>query len=710
LELVSPSGPPLKNLTAAEMQLIESVASDEHVEFDKSVVIRAELIMHLFKESYKGWPVRTHLKLYGATIRGKIDLTNCHSEKGLIFVGCQLEDEVLLVGGTIRYIIIDECIFSGTFFLMSARCHDVYIKNSGFEKDASFTGSTFTDKLVIRETNFSEALHATSLKCQSITLNNITVKGITRLNKTSAPDAIHISDSTFGSDLCSSELVNDSITETAVNLTKADTGSLCIDKSIIYGAVKLDAIHSTGNIDIKSCSVYYSLISLIGAKADGGLSIFSSRATRVFAQHASVDGSVYLSGIITPWINISGMKITGDLTIKPFYSRLREENDNFYHFPLIDASGIKVTGDLCLRGNPSVTPSEFLCTGPIIIRKIILDNAIIERCCNLEDGIFTKYSDTAESDEDAKISQSISAVDAYFQRLIMPKLCPDGIINLSNAKVDIYEDVSTGWPKDILHRSTRKTVDEADGNSYIVLNGFIYRHLANPRGIENADSGVVTPIWKARLQWLGAQPVNDLIEYFKPQPWRQLAAALSSDGYEEDAKRISIERHISYRYSKSPHWQERIVSRLLHLFADYGYNPWKTILWCLGFIFVFGSLYHLASLECLESGCHDATVFVPVVAGDVATSTTENLSKFYPAFGPWHYSLDLFIPIFDLGMESYWHANTAHEFIFNLGGGIEWSILAGQILDWIAVFERILGALMVALAITGFTGLLTRGD
>jgi len=296
-------------------------------------------------------------------------------------------------------------------------------------------------------------------------------------------------------------------------------------------------------------------------------------------------------------------------------------------------------------------------------------------------------------------------------------MCPTGIVDLSNASVDTYEDYASGWPKkNIFHREKCKQGEKTIDDCSIKLNGFTYQHLTNPHGIERTDNyDVTTPVWEARLPWLDAQPTSDLVDFFKPQPWQQLANTLLHEGYEEDAKRISIERRISYRYSKGPRWTERSVSTLLHWFADYGYNPWKTIIWSIGFILIFGGLFYIAGIDCAEPGCRDAKVFVPVLAGDVfavdtADQPTDKLAKIYPALGAWHYSLDLFFPIFDLGMESYWHANTDYELPVNLGGEREWMVPIGLILDWLAVVERILGALMVALAITGFTGLLTRGD
>jgi hypothetical protein len=60
------------------------------------------------------------------------------------------------------------------------------------------------------------------------------------------------------------------------------------------------------------------------------------------------------------------------------------------------------------------------------------------------------------------------------------------------------------------------------------------------------------------------------------------------------------------------------------------------------------------------------------------------------------YSLDVFLPFVDLGMEKYWRPKTT-----------TW---LGVVLYYLSVFEGLIGAFMISLVVTGFTGLLTRDE
>ncbi|MBU1175160.1 MAG: hypothetical protein KKH72_07125 [Alphaproteobacteria bacterium] len=210
------------------------------------------------------------------------------------------------------------------------------------------------------------------------------------------------------------------------------------------------------------------------------------------------------------------------------------------------------------------------------------------------------------------------------------------------------------------------------------------------------------PVWKARSRWLMSQSAEELTHRFNPQPWRQLAQTLAHMGYEEDARHIAIRRRIAQRAAE-PNLFLRAVSYLLHILANYGFSPWRTVLWSVGLIAVFGLAY--GGLGQCWGECPVAfgsgTTARQIIAGDfigvagdvlaVAKDVGGNGTGRYPAFNPWFYSLDLFIPVLDLGSDTYWRPIS----------------LLGYALT---VIEQILGAFLVALAVTGFTGLLTRDD
>lgn len=231
-----------------------------------------------------------------------------------------------------------------------------------------------------------------------------------------------------------------------------------------------------------------------------------------------------------------------------------------------------------------------------------------------------------------------------------------------------------------------------------MLDGFEYQHLDNPDG----NAGGSSPA--ARIRWLRAQSCDDLFAQLRPQPWRHLARILATQGYEEEARRIAIARRVAQRHASETGGFARFVSRCLHLLADYGFNPWKAVAWSGGVILVCAALYANPAEGLCESRdplCADGAVFVRTVPADFVPGidnirVPDELAKRYPAFDPLAYSFDVFLPLFDIGTERFWRVNTTTGW--------------GLVLYYFTVAEQIVGALLISLFVTGFTGLLTRDD
>lgn len=757
MDVVKPANPPLKNISDDEQHLIDSLAIGEVHIFDRSSVIRAELITHLIKGDYRGWPVKFYVQVVGATIRGPLWIEDFRSDDTIVIKDCHFEDDVTLFGSSIRWLSLADCTFSGHFDGRHLDCHSLNLRRSSFESEASMARATLTDHLMISNAHFSAGLDAAGISAASIELREISLVGELNLADATTTGRLLIADSTIESNGSSGQLLDYPEGDPAINLSGVSAGSISIRGTSLVGTVELDDIHVNNHVTISSLSANCGHLRLTNAKVDGHLGIhdisgpflplilneaviaenvkidgFSSDTSCMIhmssakvagsleisfmclgsldADFSDIGGNVLLSAVESPLISFVNVNIAGNLDLYPFTKRLFSDDETHAaQPPHLDIADARISGSLCLSAFEEDSATGFIAS-PIAINRMTMDRVTVEGKCDLSAAKFPADNKIESAQNDNAVQHKISAIDARFNRLIMPRDRPAGTVDLSNASVDSYEDYASGWPERHSHRKHANNNSCLDDACSLRLNGFTYRHLVNPRGAANISGSPFVPVWKARLEWLNTQPAADLVDHFKPQPWQQLASTLQHEGYEEDAKRISIERRVSYRYSKAAPWRERVVSSMLHLFADYGYNPWKTIIWCLAFIVAFGFIYQLASLDCEKRGCLDATVFVPVMAGDVETPSTGDLASIYPSFGPFHYSLDLFIPIFDLGMESYWHANTNHKYHLDLGGEMKLLVNTGMWLDWIAVFERILGALMVALAISGFTGLLTRSD
>lgn len=361
---------------------------------------------------------------------------------------------------------------------------------------------------------------------------------------------------------------------------------------------------------------------------------------------------------------------------------------------------------------------------------IVLDQARIEGTCDLA-GSHLKSAlaargpaPTASASRPGKAGDAVrdelvlSLVDAHVGRLQMPERAderPHGVVDLTRASVGSFVDSAAAWPPP---RGSIAGGDKRE-TDHLVLDGFTYEHLDNPSG-EAADasrSGVA----KRRIIWLEGQSDRDLVEHFKPQAWLQLAERLSAQGYEEDARAIAIARQRRERKSRSMRMSSRWQNRLLDWLALYGHNPWRTVGWMIATVLIFAGVHHAGARLCSTPGCFDESAYV---VSHRDGYSPDAFRRVYPAFNPLAYSLDVFVPVVNLGYKDHWRPNI--EFgplasvpipsIAEFLTGPEtfspkpFTITIGGVLYALVLLEMLLGVLLTSLAVTGFTGMLRRGD
>jgi hypothetical protein len=178
---------------------------------------------------------------------------------------------------------------------------------------------------------------------------------------------------------------------------------------------------------------------------------------------------------------------------------------------------------------------------------------------------------------------------------LLPEKPPEGIVDLSAAKVGSFHDDQTTWPWRLR------------------LRGFVYDSLANE---------VVSV--RARLGWLRLHE-----DGYAPQPYEQLAAAYRRDGRDEAARRVLIAKQWRRRRWFNPwNW-------LLYATVGYGYRTWLALVWLLITLWAGTNALDQAQQEGLLA------------------PAKENPSQ-QPSFHPLTYALDLLLPIVNLGQEGAW--------------------------------------------------------
>ncbi|MGI5233475.1 hypothetical protein [Actinoallomurus sp. CA-142502] len=201
----------------------------------------------------------------------------------------------------------------------------------------------------------------------------------------------------------------------------------------------------------------------------------------------------------------------------------------------------------------------------------------------------------------------------------------EGIIDLTNARVGAFDDDQATWPQ------------------ILRLRGFTYQTLENDQ-VSVHD----------RLRWLTRHPGG-----YTPQIYDQLAEAYRRAGNAEAARKVGVAKQRRRRSALNP------LNWLLYVTIGYGYRTWLAAVWLAGLAalgwWVFGRAYpqHM-------------------------TRATPNA----PGFHALAYTLDVLLPIVDLGQEKAWTPNGWAEYW-------TWSLIA-------------VGWVLTTAAVAGLTGIFKR--
>jgi hypothetical protein len=186
-----------------------------------------------------------------------------------------------------------------------------------------------------------------------------------------------------------------------------------------------------------------------------------------------------------------------------------------------------------------------------------------------------------------------------------------GIVNLAGAKVARLDDELSSWPE--------RQLD---------LLNFTYDSFAQPE--QSASK---------RLVWLRRQ------KEFSAQPYEQAVQVLRRTGQEEDARRVARGKQAELCRRGRLGWPTWAWKRALGFAIGYGYQLWRAVLLSVLVVavgaFVFGAS--------LRDG-----VMIPVKDRPKHYKPGTDCPPNVPCFNSFVYSLDVFLPVIDLRLESYW--------------------------------------------------------
>lgn len=397
--------------------------------------------------------------------------------------------------------------------------------------------------------------------------------------------------------------------------------------------------------------------STVGGQFDLGESVFETpprTVPTVNLPENHISGALHLCDVWSSGaINAVNTAVGGQINLRDLSLRGGDDQN-------LDLQGVDV-GDTIFfaeRLNSGELIGHFLCEGTVVLRLARVKRDVIMR------GLVS-------------INGSLSLESCVIEQSF--RLEPDdedwlgGSLSFRDANIRILDDNPQSWKRDAL-----------------ILDGFEYSLL------KNHD-------WPTRRAWLRAQHKEELDSTLKTQPWTYLASYYRSRGHPFSAREILFEMETLRgwnpplivrgapnqpdSYSDQASFLLRIIFSVplfafnlvvfalspvwrvfLEAVVGYGHRSERSLLW-LAVVVGTGAVVFASAYE----------------AGALVATTDTNERR--PSFNALAYSLDVFLPIIDLGLRKHYFAPSG------------WV----QIWTWIEIG---LGWLLSTTAIAGFTGLL----
>jgi hypothetical protein len=456
-------------------------------------------------------------------------------------------------------------------------------------------------------------------------------------------------------------------------LRSAVIDNLFLDGSALPG-LQADRLEARGGLSICGGTVAGE-IRLRGARIGGnieadGAKIASPDGFAVDADGLEARGGILLRGAdVRGGINLSGVRLGGDVNLAG--ARIERPGE-----VALNGDGIAARGDLALRG--ATIAGEIRLLGAHFGGDI--------DCTSMTSAQLGGYA----------MRLNRARIDgAFFLRQGTAIL---GTLDLTATEIGAIDDEEACWPQ----------------KGDLLLNRCRYGAFIG--GPIDAAS---------RLRWLERQMSERWKEDFWPQPYEQLATVLREMGHDEEARTVLIvkerlQRRARRTRAKSPLLRAALALNdgVLAVTVRYGRQPllallWLILFWAVG-VLVFGfaeqnsalkpnSPVVLRSLEwtmCSIERTHSR--YMPstgeVMPGRALTGQSQ-LSCFlsqpeassYPEFNSWMYSLDVLLPVMEIGQKQYWRPDPSKP--------------SGTLTLNYYYFLSVIGWVLSLLAVAGFSGL-----
>jgi len=490
--------------------------------------------------------------------------------------------------------------------------------------------------------------------------------------------------------------------------------------------VRISGAWITDILDLEACRVFRDIglnnchfeePPILRAAIINRLFLNGSSFAGLQAERLEARGGVYLRGaLISDEVNISQSRLGGNLECDDARISAR-------HGLGLNAAGLEVRSVLArsahIEGGIDLSGAQLAadfdcagatvsCTGELATDavQVQVGGSVILRGAHFEGEVRLVASQIAadlDCTDALLVNPGLNALEmsrtvvggAFFLR---GKARVDGVLAMTGASVGTIHDQASCWPK----------------AGELLLNRCLYGAFI--------DSPVDA---ESRLDWLARQTPQRWGEDFWPQPYEQLATVFREMGHIEDSRSVLLvkerrQRRARRARARNPVWRTvfAVQDTVLAATVGYGRQPllalvWLLFFWALG-VAVFANAERLGALKpnnavvlrspewtlCgLDISEQRSLVSSQEPASGLARKGQNQLECFldrweassYPEFNPWMYSLDVLLPVLEMGQKAFWRPNPSKT--------------GGQVAISYFYFQSVVGWALSLLAVAGFSGL-----
>lgn len=433
----------------------------------------------------------------------------------------------------------------------------------------------------------------------------------------------------------------------AIDLANAEIkGQICGDNSKVVGRLFLRSARIDRSMDLTGAEIAF---------RDGALQ--PQDPPTVDAASLSVGGALQLHGA-----NIKGGVFLADARVNGYFGMGGGRFINPGSWA-VRAPNIRVGGNLTLKlTDSSITPygQKTVIEGGVKFDRARVDGALAWEQLELRGPGPNGAKGAVFSFADAQIAGPVQAKALTTQQ--------DAFIDASGASCSaLDDDVKNGWGAE---------------SARLCLDGFAYGRI-------DSDGEK----WRSRLGWLKRSRRDG--EKFSPQPFTHAASTYARMGRREDARRVQLAQHDLRTLAGSAGPFSWALSSLFGMIAGYGLAPVRVVR-ALALFLALGVFGVLAM---------NAQGALVTPRGRACNGAVE----------PTLYALDVALPVIDLGQESRCAPGRTARADLSPGVAVsetsDWRWFEGVAMwRWAHALYAMLGAILTALAIVTFSGIMKPKD